>query len=773
MRQLLIFSCLLFAASTSLAQDYLWPTDASRWMTSSFAETRPRRMHAAIDIKTWNRTGYKVFAVRDGYIQRIRVSPFGYGKVIYQKLDTGEIALYAHLDGFNPELEAYVARQQEKSGKYSIDRYLTEDAFPVKKGDVLAYTGETGIGVPHLHFEMRDAQNRPFNPLLKGYAIDDDVAPILTGFAVLPVGFGSRVNDDFRPVRYSLQSTGRNSYRINETFSFEGDVGLALKCYDVTNEGSNRFHAYQIQLLIDGQLHYTIQYDKFSYSQNKYVQLERDYRLERQGYGRYVHLFDDPENHLSFYASANPAKGMLSIAENGNGAGAGGQLAPGMHSFEIIAKDYFGNSSTITGNFVAGKWLRFKPDVAASDSLVLLAVKSPQPMNVASLEIWQNNTFSERNWTLQTTLRHENSGSNHFLQRFLPLTLSARRGQAQPKAFRFLAQDADGVASWPAFYVVQPQAMNSRNLSLNLQPEFFDDYVRVFIEANMPLTKKPFIELTHGDGSTLYPEALQKSLLEFVLVIPQKNLQGRNVRILAQAEGVSGQMTASEISFENHRIAKGAAGQLTSRDGLARVSFDRNSLYRDLYGRIELKERHERLGEPRLLSHVYTAAPQDVPLNGGALVTLAYPDSVQIAHPKQLGVYYRVGRSRWIFIDNRVDTVNKEVSAKVLSLEDFAVGIDNIAPTVTVRSPSRNQSIRSTGTIRVYARDRESGFASEESLVLKIDGQRVIAEYDPEHGLISYTPRQPLAAGSHQLDFSALDRCGNETTVRQTFTVSR
>lgn len=99
-----------------------------------FAETRPRRMHAAIDIKTWNRTGYKVFAVRDGYIQRIRVSPFGYGKVIYQKLDTGEIALYAHLDGFNPELEAYVARQQEKSGKYSIDRYLTEDAFPVKKG---------------------------------------------------------------------------------------------------------------------------------------------------------------------------------------------------------------------------------------------------------------------------------------------------------------------------------------------------------------------------------------------------------------------------------------------------------------------------------------------------------------------------------------------------------------------------------------------------------------------------------------------------------------
>lgn len=261
-------------------------------------------------------------------------------------------------------------------------------------------------------------------------------------------------------------------------------------------------------------------------------------------------------------------------------------------------------------------------------------------------------------------------------------------------------------------------------------------------------------------------------MTDFVFIIENRKLQGRNVRILAQAEGITGHIAAAEASFENHRIAKGASGQLSSLDGQIRIAFDRNSLYHDLYGRVERTQNREQIDDERMLSHVYTAAPQDVPLDGGALVSMKFPDSLRLENPRQLGVYYRVG-SRWVFIDNQIEWASKEVSARVLSLEDFAARIDDIAPTVIVRTPRGNETVRPTGTIRVYARDRESGFASEESLVLKIDGARVIAEYDPEHGLISFTPRQPLSAGSHLLEFTATDRCGNETNVTQTITVTR
>ena len=151
---LLVFSNII-APKLANGQDYVWPTSASKLLTSSFCEFRPRHYHAAIDIKTWNRTGYRIFAIDDGYIMRVRVSAFGYGKAIYLKLKDGNIAVYAHLQRFWPELENYVNSTRTKNQKYRLDLHLTPDKFPVTQGQLIAYSGKTGIGYPHLHFEMR------------------------------------------------------------------------------------------------------------------------------------------------------------------------------------------------------------------------------------------------------------------------------------------------------------------------------------------------------------------------------------------------------------------------------------------------------------------------------------------------------------------------------------------------------------------------------------------------------------------------------------------
>lgn len=777
MRNFLFLAFLLFINIDLFAQQYLWPTDASRWMTSSFAETRPRRMHAAIDIKTWNRTGYKVFAIRDGYIQRIRVSPFGYGKVIYQKLDTGEIAIYAHLDGFNAQLEAYIVNAQEKDGRYSLDRYLTPNVFPVKQGEILGFTGETGIGVPHLHFEMRDAQNRPFNPLLRGFEIEDSVPPTPNGMVVLPLTPGSRVNDDFRPQRYALQKISQSIYRIDESFTIEGEIGLAVNCFDKTDEGNNNFHVYQLDLFIDDKPHFSIKYDKYSYGQNHFVQLERNFRLERQGYGRFIHLFLESENKLPFYRSFDDADGKLLTQSNIASAShttsdlAANFLSPGHHTFQIELKDFFGNTSSIIGNFISGKRFKIKPEISAGDSIQLRNIVLPSDIVPGQLKVLENQSGRNNQWLIRNVFANNGSNGNRAIYDCLPLLLSANGRMIRDNSFQFIVEDINGVLSWPAYFST-PHDAGVKSVNLQLFPEFYDDYIRVGITTNLPLKKIPFVEITNGDGSTLYPEIFQKNLTEYIFIVELQKLHGRNIRIIAQVESVTGQITASETGFDNQWIQKNNSGEFTSVDGQIRVVFGQHSLYQDLYGRIDLKAKIDSSYDPQMASNIYSVEPQDVPLNSGALVAMKIPDSLVIQNPQQLGVYYRVGRDRWVFIDNKIDLGRKEISAKVFSLEDFVIRIDDTPPSVIVRSPGRSRTLNRRQEIRIYAKDRESGFASEESLVLKIDGHKVIAEYDPENALIIYKPHKPLTQGTHLLEFTATDRCGNSTQTEQTFIVA-
>ena len=59
-------------------EDYIWPTNASTIITSSFADYRRTHLHEGIDISTNNQKGYPVYAARDGYVSHIFISRRGY-----------------------------------------------------------------------------------------------------------------------------------------------------------------------------------------------------------------------------------------------------------------------------------------------------------------------------------------------------------------------------------------------------------------------------------------------------------------------------------------------------------------------------------------------------------------------------------------------------------------------------------------------------------------------------------------------------------------------
>jgi peptidase M23-like protein len=255
---------LAFAATAVAESDYRWPLDLPPVLTSSFAEYRPGRLHAGIDLRTGG-VGIPVYAAADGHVERIRCSPYGYGKAVYLRFDDGNAAVYAHLNDFKSDLAAYVHSTQHRRRSYAVDLYPKAGAFPVRRGDLIAYSGQTGVGVPHLHYELRDAAHRPINPRRLGIAWPDTTSPIIRKVLVVPADADSRINGDVLPVVLDTKRDGPNSY-ATRAVDVEGRYAVAIEGYDPSNEGRNKLGLHTITVSRNGDLVLRFQNDRLSYN---------------------------------------------------------------------------------------------------------------------------------------------------------------------------------------------------------------------------------------------------------------------------------------------------------------------------------------------------------------------------------------------------------------------------------------------------------------------------------------------------------------------------
>lgn len=103
-----------------------------------------RRMHAGVDIAV-NR-GTPVYSTGDGVIKKLGRSKTGLGThVIVEHPQAGYITVYGHLSTISDDIR--------------VGRKVT-------RGDQLGLSGNTGLSkAPHLHYEVRDLQNRALNPI--------------------------------------------------------------------------------------------------------------------------------------------------------------------------------------------------------------------------------------------------------------------------------------------------------------------------------------------------------------------------------------------------------------------------------------------------------------------------------------------------------------------------------------------------------------------------------------------------------------------------------
>ena len=295
---------------------YRWPLDLPISISGNFGELRNNHFHSGLDIRTDGKEGFPVHAVADGYVSRIKISPFGYGKALYVTHNNGVVSVYAHLQSFCDTIEQYIRTQQYKEKSFEIELFPKAGQFFFRKGEVLAFSGNTGGSEgPHLHFELRDEKTEwALNPLTHGYTLPDSVAPVFTGIRIVPINDASSVNGKREPVELRVVRKGKNFLVMPaDTPVVHGTIGFMAEVFDYENGDQNRNGLYRLDGLINNRPFFSSSIDAFPFDLTRQVNAHIDYASKKLRGDLYERCYVLPGNTLPFY-SVDARRGYLGFS---------------------------------------------------------------------------------------------------------------------------------------------------------------------------------------------------------------------------------------------------------------------------------------------------------------------------------------------------------------------------------------------------------------------------------------------------------------------------
>lgn len=335
----------------AISKDYFRsPLNIPLYLAGNFGEIRSNHFHSGLDIKTNQREGLPVYAVADGYVSRLRVQIGGFGNALYINHPNGVTSVYAHLQKFNPLIASRAKAMQYQKESFPIDFILTPIEIRVKKGDIIAYSGNTGSsGGPHLHFELRNTKTEEtINPITLGIKINDTIKPQMSAlylYKTNKAAFNEHTTKQYFPTYgangvYNLGKAG--------TIAVNGEFGLGITGFDQQNGSPNHNGIFSTVIKLDGQIIYEVVIDKFAFENSRAVNAYIDY-YSKISSGRVIQkgfIADNPK--LRFYKSSKN-KGLIELTDNAT------------HSIEYIIKDIEGNESVLKFNVQNNNTLAQKP----------------------------------------------------------------------------------------------------------------------------------------------------------------------------------------------------------------------------------------------------------------------------------------------------------------------------------------------------------------------------------------------------------------------------
>ena len=298
-------------------------------IAGTFGELRNNHFHSGIDIKTKQKKYIPIYATQDGYVSRIKVSTYGFGKALYINHEQGFTTVYAHLEEFQEQIQQKALEEHYRQELYEIDFSLKENEIEVKKGDTIGFSGNTGSSTaPHLHFEIRETKTQKvINPMLFGLPILDTSFPIINSILIYYEDGGKK--------SFDLKKVNKKNYTITDTINVNGPFNIGVNAYDLLDAAPNKNGVYTIQLYLKDSLIFSNTMDMFAFYETKYINSHVDYEYHKNNGVKFQKCFLDPNN-------------KISTNETSLNHPIGANLSNGTYNMKLVVGDSYENNSTLT-----------------------------------------------------------------------------------------------------------------------------------------------------------------------------------------------------------------------------------------------------------------------------------------------------------------------------------------------------------------------------------------------------------------------------------------
>ena len=353
----LLLCCTVCHAQHNYPEDlFSSPLDIPIIPSGTFGELRSNHFHSGLDMKTQQREGLPVYAVGDGFVSRIKIAHWGFGKVLYVTHPEGYTSVYAHLQKFSPKLEAYIKQRQYKKETYEIELFPERDELLLQKKEVIGYTGNTGSsGGPHLHFEIRDRDSqRPINPMLFGMVAKDTKPPVVNGLFVYALSDSTQINQSNKMFQVPLHRQKDRTF-LADTLYATGTIGFGIDTHDSQDFTYNKNGIYALEMRVNDSLYLHYDFETFSFAETSYINTLIDYGHYARSKQRIQRCFVVPHNKLSIY-NKKVNDGIITIKD-------------GMfYTIVIKARDLENNESSIKIPVIGKKQpIRYKKEATITE----------------------------------------------------------------------------------------------------------------------------------------------------------------------------------------------------------------------------------------------------------------------------------------------------------------------------------------------------------------------------------------------------------------------
>ena len=298
----------LFCVYFSVAQNgngYINPMAHEVILSGGFAELRSSHFHSGLDYKTEQVINKPVMSIADGYVSRVGVSGSGYGNALYvTHPSTGETSLYAHLESFNPLIDSITKAYQYKNQVFACNIYLNPEDAPVKQGEIIAYSGNTGgSGGPHLHFEIRNTETGNYiDPLIYKMGVSDNVKPRMSTLKIYPQKSAGSLNNSASAKKFAVTTNnGVARFTNPTTIKAWGKIGLGIRAYDYADKADNTLGVKDIQLKVDDIEIFRYVNETFHPDESRYVLSFIDFEEQRRNKNYIMRCFVDEGNLMNVF----------------------------------------------------------------------------------------------------------------------------------------------------------------------------------------------------------------------------------------------------------------------------------------------------------------------------------------------------------------------------------------------------------------------------------------------------------------------------------------